>query len=104
MLKYFKYSYKLVFIILGAQEKHATVEWFSRIADIPLSQRPSLRQEASDEIFLNENVERDTNILVTSIINSIMVCILTICQLEKREKLLLKCINSAQCIYVLIDI
>ncbi|KAJ7332722.1 hypothetical protein JRQ81_014902 [Phrynocephalus forsythii] len=57
----------------GAQEKRATVEWFSRMADIPLSQRLSLGHESSDEIFQNDHVERDTNILVTSIISGVTV-------------------------------
>ncbi|XP_062974400.1 origin recognition complex subunit 1 [Elgaria multicarinata webbii] len=57
----------------GAKEKHAVVEWFSRITEIPLSQRISLRREASREIFLNENAKWDTDILVTSIISNVMV-------------------------------
>uniref|UniRef100_A0ABM5G7T9 Origin recognition complex subunit 1 n=1 Tax=Pogona vitticeps TaxID=103695 RepID=A0ABM5G7T9_9SAUR len=57
----------------GAQEKYATVELFSRIADIPLSQRLSLGQEDSNEIFQNENIEQDTTILVTSIICTVPV-------------------------------
>ncbi|XP_072853727.2 origin recognition complex subunit 1 isoform X3 [Pogona vitticeps] len=57
----------------GAQEKYAAVELFSRIADIPLSQRLSLGQEDSNEIFQNENIEQDTTILVTSIICTVPV-------------------------------
>ncbi|XP_060629492.2 origin recognition complex subunit 1 [Anolis sagrei] len=57
----------------AAQEKHAIVEWFTRIVDIPLKQRLSLGQEAPHEIFLNENTEQDTSILVTSIISNVTV-------------------------------
>ncbi|XP_042317433.1 origin recognition complex subunit 1 isoform X2 [Sceloporus undulatus] len=57
----------------GAQQKHAVVEWFSSIVDIPFSQRVSLGQESSQEIFFNENVELDPNILVTSIISNVTV-------------------------------
>ncbi|XP_044285862.1 origin recognition complex subunit 1 isoform X2 [Varanus komodoensis] len=61
----------------GTQEKHAVVEWFSHIAEIPLSQQMSLGQEDSREIFLNEKADWNTDICVTSIISKIMVVPLT---------------------------
>ncbi|XP_066480711.1 origin recognition complex subunit 1 [Tiliqua scincoides] len=57
----------------GDQEKHAVVQWFSRIGEIPLGQRMSLGREASQEIFLNDNTELDSDIIVTSIVNKVMV-------------------------------
>ncbi|KAJ6662531.1 hypothetical protein lerEdw1_011667 [Lerista edwardsae] len=57
----------------GIQEKHAIVQWFARIGEIPLGQRMSLGREASQEIFLNDNAESDSDIIVTSIVNKAMV-------------------------------
>ncbi|XP_008107787.2 origin recognition complex subunit 1 [Anolis carolinensis] len=56
-----------------AQERHAIVEWFSRSVEIPLKHRLLLGQEASHEIFFNENIEQDTSIPVTSIISNVTV-------------------------------
>uniref|UniRef100_A0A803T3V6 Origin recognition complex subunit 1 n=1 Tax=Anolis carolinensis TaxID=28377 RepID=A0A803T3V6_ANOCA len=53
--------------------KHAIVEWFSRSVEIPLKHRLLLGQEASHEIFFNENIEQDTSIPVTSIISNVTV-------------------------------
>ncbi|XP_061488980.1 origin recognition complex subunit 1 isoform X2 [Rhineura floridana] len=57
----------------GAQEKHAVVEWFSRLVEIPFNQRKSLGREVSQEIFLNEHAERVNDIIVTSIISNVTV-------------------------------
>lgn len=63
--------------VSGSKEKHAIVQWFSRIEEIPLNQRLTLGKEDSQEIFLNENSEWDTDILITSIISKVTVCIFT---------------------------
>ncbi|KAL8178667.1 UNVERIFIED_CONTAM: hypothetical protein K2H54_054784 [Gekko kuhli] len=57
----------------GSKEKHAIVQWFSRTEEIPLNQRITLGKEDSQEIFLNENPEWDTDILITSIISNVTV-------------------------------
>ncbi|XP_077189856.1 origin recognition complex subunit 1 isoform X2 [Paroedura picta] len=57
----------------GYKEKHAVVQWFSRIVEIPLNQRLTLEEENSQEIFLVENAEWDTDILITSIISNVTV-------------------------------
>ncbi|XP_060087799.1 origin recognition complex subunit 1 [Heteronotia binoei] len=57
----------------GFEEKRAVVQWFSRVEEIPLNQRMTLGKEDSQEIFLNENSEWDTDILITSIISNVTV-------------------------------
>ncbi|XP_058035214.1 origin recognition complex subunit 1 [Ahaetulla prasina] len=64
----------------GAQEKHAVVEWFSRIEEIPFGLRKSLGQKASQEIFLNEETGWDTDVFVSSIVCKIMVIPLSPCE------------------------
>ncbi|CAI5777168.1 origin recognition complex subunit 1 isoform X1 [Podarcis lilfordi] len=61
----------------GTHEKRAVVEWFSRLLEIPLNQRKSMGREDLQEIFLNENPERDTDITVTHIIGNVTVIPLT---------------------------
>lgn len=64
----------IVFSTPGDQEKHAIVQWFSRIGEIPLGQRMSLgRERYSQEIFLNDNAELDSDIIVTSIVKKVGV-------------------------------
>ncbi|KAG8132408.1 hypothetical protein E2320_010269 [Naja naja] len=62
------------------QEKHAVVEWFSRIEEIPFGLRKRLGEKASQEIFLNEKAEWDTNIFVSSIVGKVMVIPLSPCE------------------------
>lgn len=61
----------IVFSTPDTQEKHAVVEWFSRIEEIPFGLRKSLGHK--QEIFLNEKAEWDTDILVSSIVGKTMV-------------------------------
>ncbi|XP_063154018.1 origin recognition complex subunit 1 [Candoia aspera] len=73
----------------GTQEKHAVVEWFSRIEEIPLGLRKSLGQKASQEIFLNEKAEWDTDIFVSSIVSNVVVIPLSPCEtlpIESKDK------------------
>lgn len=64
----------VAFSILGALEKRAVVQWFSRIEEIPFDQRISLGTEASREIFLDENTEKHPDIDATTILNNVPVC------------------------------
>ncbi|XP_039175980.1 origin recognition complex subunit 1 [Crotalus tigris] len=69
------------------QEKHAVVQWFSRIEEIPFGLRKSLGQK--QEIFLNEKAEWDTDIFVSSIVGKIMVIPLSPCEalpIEAKNK------------------
>uniref|UniRef100_A0A8C5WP57 Origin recognition complex subunit 1 n=1 Tax=Laticauda laticaudata TaxID=8630 RepID=A0A8C5WP57_LATLA len=71
------------------QEKYAVVEWFSRIEEIPFGLRKSIGQKASQEIFLNEKAEWDTNISVSSIVGKVMVIPLSPCEtlpVEAKDK------------------
>ncbi|XP_026521449.1 origin recognition complex subunit 1 [Notechis scutatus] len=71
------------------QEKHAVVEWFSRIEEIPFGLRKSIGQNTSQEIFLNEKAEWDTNIFVSSIVGKVMVIPLSPCEtlpIEAKDK------------------
>ncbi|XP_026562764.1 origin recognition complex subunit 1 [Pseudonaja textilis] len=71
------------------QEKHAVVEWFSRIEELPFGLRKSIGQNTSQEIFLNEKAEWDTNIFVSSIVGKVMVIPLSPCEtlpIEAKDK------------------
>ncbi|XP_032624311.1 origin recognition complex subunit 1 isoform X3 [Chelonoidis abingdonii] len=58
----------------GSQEKHAVVQWFSRITELPLSKRKLLQREVSpQEIFLDKSPGYDTHINVETIIKNVKV-------------------------------
>ncbi|NXG51417.1 ORC1 protein, partial [Psilopogon haemacephalus] len=58
----------------GAQQKHAVVQWFTRIAEIPRNKHKLLKREISPkEVFLDQVSGYDTDIAVESIIKSAMV-------------------------------
>ncbi|NWR62744.1 ORC1 protein, partial [Bucorvus abyssinicus] len=58
----------------GAQQKHAVVQWFSHITEIPQNKRKLLKREVSpQEVFLDQVPGYDTDIAVETIIKSIMV-------------------------------
>ncbi|XP_054690324.1 origin recognition complex subunit 1 isoform X1 [Grus americana] len=58
----------------GAQQKHAVVQWFSHITEIPQNKRKLLKREVSpQEVFFDQVSGYDTDIAVETIIKSIMV-------------------------------
>ncbi|NWX49199.1 ORC1 protein, partial [Steatornis caripensis] len=58
----------------GAQQKHAIVQWFSHITEIPQNKRKLLKREISpQEVFFDQVSGYDTDIAVETIIKSIMV-------------------------------
>ncbi|XP_008938881.1 PREDICTED: origin recognition complex subunit 1 [Merops nubicus] len=58
----------------GAQQKHAVVQWFSHITEIPLNKRKLLKREVSpQEVFFDQVSGYDTDIAVETIIKSIRV-------------------------------
>ncbi|NWY62062.1 ORC1 protein, partial [Chionis minor] len=58
----------------GAQEKHAVVQWFSHITEIPQNKRKLLKREVSpQEVFFDQVSCYDTDIAVETIIKSVMV-------------------------------
>ncbi|XP_008166128.2 origin recognition complex subunit 1 isoform X2 [Chrysemys picta bellii] len=58
----------------GSQEKHAVVQWFSRITELPLNKRKLLQREVSpQEIFLDKAPGYDTDINVETIIKNVKV-------------------------------
>ncbi|KAM6066190.1 origin recognition complex subunit 1 isoform 1-T2 [Chlamydotis macqueenii] len=58
----------------GAQQKHAVVQWFSRITEIPPNKRKLLKREVSpQEVFFDQVAGYDTEIDVETIIKSTMV-------------------------------
>uniref|UniRef100_A0A8C3XIT1 Origin recognition complex subunit 1 n=1 Tax=Chelydra serpentina TaxID=8475 RepID=A0A8C3XIT1_CHESE len=58
----------------GSQEKHAVVQWFSRITELPLNKRKLLRREVSpQEIFLDKAPGYGTDINVETIIKNVKV-------------------------------
>ncbi|CAM5162736.1 unnamed protein product [Natator depressus] len=58
----------------GSQEKHAVVQWFSRITELPLNKRKLLQREVSpQEIFLDKGPGYDTDINVETIIKNVKV-------------------------------
>uniref|UniRef100_A0A8C3RPD6 Origin recognition complex subunit 1 n=1 Tax=Chelydra serpentina TaxID=8475 RepID=A0A8C3RPD6_CHESE len=60
--------------VVGSQEKHAVVQWFSRITELPLNKRKLLRREVSpQEIFLDKAPGYGTDINVETIIKNVKV-------------------------------
>ncbi|XP_059678218.1 origin recognition complex subunit 1 [Gavia stellata] len=58
----------------GAQQKHAVVQWFSHITEIPQNKRKLLKREVSpQEVFFDQVAGYDTDIAVETIIKSIVV-------------------------------
>ncbi|NXV49145.1 ORC1 protein, partial [Uria aalge] len=58
----------------GAQEKHAVVQWFSHITEIPYNKRKLLKREISpQEVFYDQVSCYDTDIAAETIIKSIRV-------------------------------
>ncbi|XP_072725059.1 origin recognition complex subunit 1 [Ciconia boyciana] len=58
----------------GAQQKHAVVQWFSHITEIPQNKRKLLKREVSpQEVFFDQVSGYDTDIAVETIIKSVMV-------------------------------
>ncbi|XP_068809258.1 origin recognition complex subunit 1 isoform X2 [Struthio camelus] len=58
----------------GAQQKHAIVQWFSHITEIPQNKRKLLKREVSpQEVFFDQVPGYDTDIAVETIIKSVMV-------------------------------
>ncbi|NXF82927.1 ORC1 protein, partial [Sclerurus mexicanus] len=58
----------------GAQHKHAVVQWFCRIEEIPQNKRKLLKREVfPQEVFFDQVLGYDTDISAETIIKSIMV-------------------------------
>ncbi|KFQ38769.1 Origin recognition complex subunit 1 [Mesitornis unicolor] len=58
----------------GAQQKHAVVQWFSHITEIPQNKRKLLKRKVSpQEVFFDQVHGYDTDIAVETIIKSVMV-------------------------------
>ncbi|OXB82080.1 UNVERIFIED_CONTAM: hypothetical protein H355_008959 [Colinus virginianus] len=58
----------------GAQEKHAVVQWFSHIAEIPKNKQKLLKRRlSSQEVFFDQVSGYDTDIAVETIIESVQV-------------------------------
>uniref|UniRef100_A0A663EJK5 Origin recognition complex subunit 1 n=1 Tax=Aquila chrysaetos chrysaetos TaxID=223781 RepID=A0A663EJK5_AQUCH len=58
----------------GGQQKHAVVQWFSHITEIPPNKRKLLKREVSpQEVFFDQVSGYDTDIAVETIIKSVMV-------------------------------
>ncbi|KAM8805664.1 origin recognition complex subunit 1 [Eudromia elegans] len=58
----------------GAQQKHAIVQWFSHITEVPQNKRKLLRREVPrQEVFFDQVSGYDTDIYVETIIKSVMV-------------------------------
>ncbi|KFQ05417.1 Origin recognition complex subunit 1, partial [Leptosomus discolor] len=58
----------------GAQQKHAVVQWFSHITEIPQNKRKLLKREVSpQEVFFDQVPGYDTDIAVETIIKRVMV-------------------------------
>ncbi|KAM6414947.1 origin recognition complex subunit 1 [Rhynochetos jubatus] len=67
----------------GAQEKHAVVQWFTHLTEIPQHKRKLLKREVSpQEVFFDQVAGYDTDIAVETIIKSV-----TVIPLHQREEL-----------------
>ncbi|XP_035756084.1 origin recognition complex subunit 1 isoform X1 [Egretta garzetta] len=79
----------------GVQQKHAVVQWFSHITEIPQNKRKLLKREVSpQEVFFDQVSGYDTDIAVETIIKSVMVI-----PLHLREELPIQ-LNKEQTFYV----
>ncbi|KAM9283080.1 origin recognition complex subunit 1 isoform 3-T3 [Morus bassanus] len=79
----------------GAQEKHAVVQWFCHITEIPQNKRKLLKREVSpQEVFFDQVSGYDTDIAVETIIKSVRVV-----PLHLREELPVT-LNKEQTFYV----
>ncbi|XP_061860248.1 origin recognition complex subunit 1 isoform X2 [Colius striatus] len=79
----------------GAQEKHAVVQWFCHITEIPQNKRKLIKREISpQEVFFDQVSGYDTDIAVETIIKSVMVI-----PLHLGEELPVK-ISNEQTFYV----
>uniref|UniRef100_A0A672U5D3 Origin recognition complex subunit 1 n=1 Tax=Strigops habroptila TaxID=2489341 RepID=A0A672U5D3_STRHB len=77
----------------GAQEKHAVVQWFSHITEVPPNKRKLLKREVSpQEVFFDQVPGFDTDIAVETIIKSTMVCTAAPLHVEGRNGTNLKSI------------
>ncbi|NXH64580.1 ORC1 protein, partial [Rhabdornis inornatus] len=80
----------------GAQHKHAVVQWFCRLEEIPQNKRKLLKREISaQEVFFDQVLGYDTDIAAETIIKSIMVL-----PLHLGEELPLIKLNKEQTFYV----
>ncbi|KFO96430.1 Origin recognition complex subunit 1 [Calypte anna] len=58
----------------GSQHKHAVVQWFTHITEIPQNKRKLLKRQISpQEVFLDQVSSYDNDIAVETIIRSVMV-------------------------------
>ncbi|NXX31912.1 ORC1 protein, partial [Nicator chloris] len=80
----------------GAQHKHAVVQWFCRLEEIPQNKRKLLKREISaQEVFFDQVLGYDTDIAAETIIKSIMVL-----PLHLGEELPIITLNKEQTFYV----
>ncbi|NXD93836.1 ORC1 protein, partial [Chaetorhynchus papuensis] len=80
----------------GAQHKHAVVQWFCRLEEIPQNKRKLLKREVSaQEVFFDQVLGYDTDIAAETIIKSIMVL-----PLHLGEELPIITLNKEQTFYV----
>lgn len=64
----------LIFIVTGAQQKRAVVQWFSHFTEIPQNKRKLLKREVfPGEVFFDRVSGYDTDIAVETIIKSVVV-------------------------------
>ncbi|NXR02560.1 ORC1 protein, partial [Sagittarius serpentarius] len=79
----------------GGQQKHAVVQWFSHITEIPQNKQKLLRREVSpQEVFFDQVPGYDTDIAVETIIESV-----TVIPLHLKEELPIT-LNKKQTFYV----
>ncbi|XP_039567693.1 origin recognition complex subunit 1 [Passer montanus] len=80
----------------GAQHKHAVVQWFCRLEEIPQNKRRLLKREISaQEVFFDQVHGYDNDIAAETIIKSIMVT-----PLHLGEELPFMTLNKQQTFYV----
>uniref|UniRef100_A0A8B9TKK3 Origin recognition complex subunit 1 n=1 Tax=Anas platyrhynchos TaxID=8839 RepID=A0A8B9TKK3_ANAPL len=82
----------------GAQQKHAVVQWFSHITEIPQNKRKLLKREVScQEVFFDQVSGYDNDIAVETIIESVLVCM--VIPLHPKEELPIT-LNKEKIFYV----
>lgn len=79
--------------------KHAVVQWFSRVTEVPQNKRKLLKREvSSQEVFFDQVSGFDTDIAAETIIKSTMVCTAAPLHVQGRNRTSLESIIE-QCSY-----
>lgn len=77
----------IFFSFVGAQQKHAVVQWFTHITEVPKNKQKLLKRRiSSQEVFFDLVSGYDTDIAVETIIESVLVRTAAYLHAEGKKK------------------